>query len=166
MSKRTPRNHKNSHNTPVVLCWHEKIFESNKRQWISFRPQRWDVPYQNHHACFEKLRFVRSIYPSLPQMGKKLYHGMFMPLHVSMPSFMILDEFWINYSLKTRYLNVCGWVTVAGCLTFIPISCMGPKHAPKDQRFDFSTNLYALEHVHLVQIWIMLLKCLENQVNV
>ena len=46
MSKRTPKNHKNSHNTPVVLCWHENFFESNKKQWISFRPQRWDVPYR------------------------------------------------------------------------------------------------------------------------
>ena len=65
----------------------EKV-ESNKRQWISFRPQRWDVPYRNHHACCEKLRFVRSIYPNLPQMGQNLYHGMLMPLHDSMPSFM------------------------------------------------------------------------------
>ena len=88
MSKRTLKNHKNWHNTPVVLCWHKKIFESNKRQWISFRPQRWDVPYRNHHACCEKLWFVRSIYPNLPQMGQKIYHGMLMPLHDSMPSFM------------------------------------------------------------------------------
>ena len=88
MSKRTPINHKNSHNTPVVLCWHEKKIESNKRQWISFRPQRWHVPYRNHHACCEKLWFVRSIYPNLPQMGQKFYHGMLMPLHDSMPSFM------------------------------------------------------------------------------
>ena len=88
MSKRTPKNHKNSHNTPVVLCWHENKFESNKRQWISFRPQRWDVPYRNHDACCEKLWFVRSIYPNLPQMGQNLYHSMLMPLHDSMPSFM------------------------------------------------------------------------------
>ena len=27
-------------------------------------------PTENHHACCEKLRFVRSIYPNLPQMGK------------------------------------------------------------------------------------------------
>ena len=83
-----PKNHKKSHNTPVVLCWHEKKFESNKRQWISFRPQRWDVPYRNHHACCEKLWFVRSIYPNLPQMGQNFYHGMLMPLHDSMPCFM------------------------------------------------------------------------------
>ena len=40
----------------------------------------------------------------------------------------------------------CRQSTVLRCLKFIPISCMGPKHAPKDKRFDFSTNLYALEH--------------------
>ena len=31
---------------------------------------------------------VRSISPNLPQMGQKIYHGMLMPLHDSMPSFM------------------------------------------------------------------------------
>ena len=62
-------------------------FQSNKRQWISFCPQRWDVPYRNNHACCEKLWLVRSIYPNLPQMGKN-YHGMLMSLHDSMPSFM------------------------------------------------------------------------------
>ena len=46
------------------------------------------VPYRNHQACCEKLWFVRSIYPNLPQMGQKFYHGMLMPLHDSMPSFM------------------------------------------------------------------------------
>ena len=45
-------------------------------------------PTENHHACCEKLRFVRSIYPNLPQMGQNLYHGMLMPLRDSMPSFM------------------------------------------------------------------------------
>ena len=63
-------------------------FESNKRQQILFRPQRWHVPYRNHHACCEKLLCVRSLYPNLPQMGPKIYHGMLMLLHDSMPSFM------------------------------------------------------------------------------
>ena len=39
---------------------------------------------------------------------------------------------------------------------------MGPNHAPKDQRFDFSTNLYALEHVHVVQIRIMHINALKT----
>ena len=55
---------------------------------MSSRPQRWYIPYRNHHACCEKLWFVRSLYPNLPQMGQKIYHGMLMPLHDSMPSFM------------------------------------------------------------------------------
>ena len=88
MSKWSPKNHKNWHNTPIVLRWHGKFFESNKRQWISFRPQRWDVQYRNHHACCEKLWFERSIYPNLPQMGQKIYHGILMPLHDSISSFM------------------------------------------------------------------------------
>ena len=137
MSKRTLKNPKNWHNTPVVLCWHKKFFESNKRQWISFRPQRWGVPHLNHHACCEKLWFVRSIYPNLPQMGQKIYHGMLMSLHDSMPNFMNFKRVLDLLEFKNQYLNVCGRVMVAGCLTFIPISCMGRKHATKDTNLIF-----------------------------
>ena len=56
----------------------------------------------------------------------------------------------------------CRQSTVPWCLKFILISCMGPKHAPKDT-FNFSTNLYALEHVHVVQIWIMHINALKTQ---
>ena len=84
------KNSKIENNTLVVLCLHQKFFESNNRQRISSRPQRWYVPYRNHHACCEKLQFVRSIYPNLPQVGQKNYHDMLMPLHDSMPSFMNL----------------------------------------------------------------------------
>ena len=44
----------------------------------------------------------------------------------------------------------CRQSMVPWCLKFIPISRMGPKHAPKDTDLIFSTNLYALEHVHVV----------------
>ena len=88
MSKRTPKDHKNSHNTHVVLCWHLKFFESNKRQRISFRPQRWDVPYRKPSCLLWEALVVRSIYPNLPQMGQNFHHDMFMPLHDSMSSFM------------------------------------------------------------------------------
>ena len=53
-----------------------------------FFPKGGMFPTENHHACCEKLWFVRSIYPNLPQMGQALFHGMLMPLHDSMPSFM------------------------------------------------------------------------------
>ena len=58
----------------------------------------------------------------------------------------------------------CRQSRVPWCLKFIPISCMGPKHT-QGHRFDFSTNLYALEHEHVVQILIMHIKCIENSVN-
>ena len=83
-------------------------------------------------------------------MGQKIYHGMLMPLHDSMPSFMNFRRVLDLLDFKTMYLNVYG--RVAGCLKFIPISCMGPKHATKDTYLIFSTSLYALEHVHVVQI--------------
>ena len=56
----------------------------------------------------------------------------------------------------------CRQSTVPRCLKFIPISCMGPKHAPKEKRFDVSTNLDAPEHVHVVQIWIMHINALKT----
>ena len=56
----------------------------------------------------------------------------------------------------------CRQSTVPRCLKFIPISCMGSKHAPKDTNF-ISTNLYALEHVHVVQILIMHINSLKTQ---
>ena len=89
MSKRTPRNHKKSHNTPVVLCWHEKFFlKAIRGNGYRFVDKGGTFPTENHHACCENLRFVRNIYPNLHQMGPNLYHGMLMPLHDSMPSFM------------------------------------------------------------------------------
>src|SRR3954471_2439364 len=53
-----------------------------------FVPKGGTFPTENDHACCEKLRFVRNLYPNLPQMGQNSYHGMLMLLHDSMPSFM------------------------------------------------------------------------------
>ena len=87
MSKRTPKITKNS-TTLMLFHFDTRIFLKAMRQWISFRPQRWDVPYRKHQACCEKLWFVRCIFPNLPKMGQKIYHGMLMPLHDSIASFM------------------------------------------------------------------------------
>ena len=158
MSKRTRKNHKKSHNTPVVLCWHEKKkLKAIRGNGYRFVPKGGMFPTENHHACCEKLRFVRSIYPNLPQMGQNLYHDMLMPLHDSMPSFMNFIRAEDLLEFKTSYLNVCGRVTVPWCLKFIPISCTGPKHAPKD------TNLFFQPlYMHVVQIWIMHIKALKT----
>ena len=66
----------------------EKKLKAIRGNGYRFVPKGGTFPTENHHACCEKLRFVRSIYPDLPDTGQNLYHGMLMPLHDSMPSFM------------------------------------------------------------------------------
>ena len=66
----------------------EKDLKAIRANGYRFCPKGGTFPSKSHHACCQKLRFVRSIYPNLPQMGQNLYHGMLMPLHDSMPSFM------------------------------------------------------------------------------
>ena len=75
---------------------------------MSFRPQRWHVPYRNHEASCEKLWFVRSLYQNPCQMGQKIYHSMLVPSQDTMPSFMnfrrVLDllEFQNQVSQRLR----------------------------------------------------------------
>ena len=40
---------------------------------------------------------------------------------------------------------------------------MGPKHSTKNTYLNFQTNLYALEHVPVVQIWIMHMNAKKTQ---
>ena len=88
MSKRTPKNHKKSHNTPLFYVDTRKNLEAIRGNGNHFVPKGGTFPTENHHACCEKLLFVRSIYPNLPQIGQNLYHDTLVPLHDSMPSFM------------------------------------------------------------------------------
>ena len=165
MSKWTPKNHKNWHNTTIVLCWHEKKFESNKGSGYHFVPKGGTFPTENHHACCEKLRFVRSIYPNLPQRGQNLYHGMLMPLHDSMPSFMnfrrVLDL--LEFKNEVYQCFPCNQ-RCHGVRKSFPFLAWDLSMHPRTKIW-FFMNLYALEHAHVVQIWIMHIKCIENSVN-
>ena len=81
--------HKNVQTNPEKFTQHsccsmltrEKNLKAIRSNGYRFVPKGGTFPTKNHHACCEKLRFVRSIYPNLPQMGQKIYHGMLMPLH-------------------------------------------------------------------------------------
>ena len=66
----------------------EKKLESNKRHWISFRPQRWDVPYGKPSCLLWEAPICEKHIPKAAPNGTNFYHGMLMPLHDSMPSFM------------------------------------------------------------------------------
>ena len=82
MSKRTPKKHKN--NTTLLLFYVDtrKILEAIRGNGYRFVPKGGVFP------TVTIMILVRNIYPNLPQMGQKFYHGMLMPLHDSMPSFM------------------------------------------------------------------------------
>ena len=144
----------------------EKNLKATRGNGYHFVPKGGTFSTENHHACCEKLRFVRSIYPNLPQMGQIFYHGMLMPLHDNMPSFMNFRWALDLLEFKNQvYISQClRRVMVAGCLTFIPISCMGPKHASKDTDLIFQP-IYMHWSMHVVQIWIMHIKCIEKSDN-
>ena len=103
--------------------------------------------------------------PNLPQMGQNLYHGMLMPLHDSMPSFMnfrrVLDLLEFKNQASQCFLAINGALVFEIHSHFLH----GTLACAQGHRFDFSTNLYALELVHVLQIWIMHIKCIENSVN-
>ena len=89
------------------LLTRENNLKAIRGNGYRFVPKDGTFATENHHACCEKLRFVRSTYPNLPQMGQNLYHGMFMPLHDSMPSFMnfrrVLDLLEFKNQVSQRF---------------------------------------------------------------
>ena len=117
MSKRSPKNH-----TTLLFFYVDtrKKLKAIRGNVYRFVPKGGTFPTENHHACCEKLWFVRSLYQNLPQMGQIFYHDMLMPLHDSMPNFMNFRRVLDLLEFKTKYLNVCGRVTVAGCLVAFP----------------------------------------------
>ena len=58
----------------------------------------------------------------------------------------------------------CRQSTVPRCLKFIPISCMGPKHAPKGTDLIFQPiYMHWSMCMYVVQIWIMHINALKTQ---
>ena len=89
MSKRTPENHKNSHNTPFVLCWHEKKnLKAIRGNGYRFVPKCGTFPTKTITLVVRTSGLWEAYTQTCPKWEKNLYHGMLMPLHDSMPSFM------------------------------------------------------------------------------
>ena len=64
--------------------------------------------------------------------GTFFYHGMLMLLHDSMPGFMNFRRVLDLLEFKNKASQCSAGINDAWCLKFMPISCMGPMHAPKD----------------------------------
>ena len=119
----------------------------------------WDIPYRKPSCLLWEALVCEKHIPKPAPNGTKLYHGMLMPLHDWMPSFMnfirVLDllEFKNHASQCFASNQRC-----PGVWNSFPFLACTQGH-----RFDCSTNLYALEHVHVVQIWIMHINALKTQ---
>ena len=131
VQKNPEKSQKFTQHSCCSMLTREKNLEAIRGNGYRFVPKGGTFPTENHHACCGKLGFVRSIYPNLLQMGQNLYHGMLMPLHDSMPSFMNFRRVLDLLECKKPGISMfCRQSTVPWCFKFIPISCMGPKHAP------------------------------------
>ena len=91
----------------------EKKLKAITGNGYCFVPKGGTLPTENHHACCEKLRFVRSIYPNLPQMRQNFHHSMLMPLHDSMPSFKNFRRVLDLLEFKTQ-ASQCLWPSDGG----------------------------------------------------
>ena len=164
MSKRTPKNHKNSHNTLVVLCWHSKFFESNKRERIRFIPKGGTFRIETIRLIVRSSGLREAYTRTCPKWDKKKFHGMLMRRHDRMPSCMnlrrVLDLLEFKNLASQCFVGIQRCLGVSNSCPFLPWDLsMHPRH-----KFDFWTNVYALEHAHVVQIWIMHINALKTQI--
>ena len=120
MHKNFQTNPKKSQNFTQQSCCsmltREKNLKAIRGNGYRFVPKGGTFPTEKNHACCEKLQFVRSIYPNLPQMGQNFYHGMLTTLHDSMPRFMNYRQVLDLLEFKTRHLNVLP--AINGALVF------------------------------------------------
>ena len=86
-----------------------------------------------------------------------------MPLHDSMPSFLNFRRVLYLLEFKNK-VSQCfaGNQRCPGVWNSFPFLPWVISMHPRTQIW-FSTNLYALEHVHVVQIWIMYINALKTQ---
>ena len=126
------------HSCCSMLTQQSQKFEIKKRQRISFHPERWNVPYRNHHTCCEELWFVKSsrlweaYTQTCPKWDKICTTACWGRSMIACQVSWISDEFWMTRILIPGISLFYRQSTMPWCLKFIPISCMGPKHATED----------------------------------
>ena len=145
-----------------LICLCKKIMAGEGSVRMSFCTWRWHVPSWNHEPSWEKLRFPRSLYQSLSQFSQKIYCNMLVPCHDTMPSFMIFRRVLDLQELKNQVSQSFRAGHDAQMFEFHSHLLHGTYKFTQGHTCDFSTNFGALEHVLVVQIWIIHTKCLET----
>ena len=144
-----------------LICLCTKINAGEGSVRISFRTRRWHVPSRNHEPSWRKLWFARSLHQSLSQFGQKNYRSMLVPCHDTMPSFMIFRRVLELQELKNQVSQSFRPSHDAQMFEFHSHFLNGTYKFTQTHTCDFSTNFGALEHVLVVQILIMHIKCLK-----
>ena len=145
----------------ICLCKRIKAGKCSVR--ISFRTWRWHVPSRNHEPSWGKLRFARSLHQSLSQFGQKNFRSMLVPCHDSMRSFMLFRHVLELQKLKNQ-VSQSFWLSHnTQMFEFHSHLLHGTYKFTQEYTCDFSNNFGALEHVLVVQIWIMHIKCTGTQ---
>ena len=144
----------------IWLCIKNKAGEGSV--CMTFHTRRWDVLSRKHEPSWGKLRFARSLHQSLSQFGQKHYRNMLVPCHDTMPSFMIFSRVFDLQELKNQVSQSLRPSHDAQMFEFHSHFLHGTYKFTQRHTCDFSTNFGALEHVLVVQIWIMHIKCPET----
>ena len=130
---------------------------------VSHTDRRWHVPSRNHEPSWGKLQFARSLHQSLSQFGQKNYRSMLVPCHDTMTSFMIFRRVLDLQELKNQYSQSFWPSHDTQMFEFHSHFLHGTYKFTQGHTCDFSTNFGALEHLLVVKIWIMHIKCPEIQ---
>ena len=144
----------------IFLCKKNKAGEDSVR--MLFRTRRWHVPSRNHEPSWEKLRFARSLYQSLSQFGQKITTACWR--HVMTPcQFRDFQPCFGFTGIKNQVSQSFRPSHDAQMFEFHSHFLHGSYKFTQGHTCDFSTNFGALEHVLVVQIWIMHIKCPKTQ---
>ena len=141
----------------------QKIKAGEGSVHMSFRTRRWHVPSRNHEPSWRKLRFARSLHQSFSQFGQNNYRIMLVPCHDTMPSFMVFRRVLDLQEFKNQFSQSFRASHDALMFEFHSHLLHGTYKFTQEHTCDFSNNFGALEHVLVVQIWIMHIKCPETQ---
>ena len=112
-----------------------KIFKAITGNGYRFVPKGGTFPTETIRLVVRSSDLWESYTQTCPKWDKKNSMVCRVPFHDSMPGFMNFRRVLDLLEFKNQ-VSQCR-VTVVGCFTFIPISCMGPKHATKDTYLNF-----------------------------
>ncbi len=136
----------------LVYVGSRKKIEGREEAAAVILPTNVACPLSEPRVFLWEAPVCKKLISKLVSNWTKKIHSLFVPNHVTMPSFMnfrlVLDllEFKNQESQCLRSSHDAEMFEIA------PISCMGPKHAPKDTYMIFQAIFGALLHVPIVQI--------------